>query len=188
MRARESSAAALSDLALIKSNRESIVSAGAIRPLVNLLNKGGDVGKKFSAAALARLSHGDVAPASIAEAGAIAPLVDLLSGEHGEGAQEEGAHALFALADNAANRVSITEAGGIGPLVVLLGSKGGHARDHAEAALVRLSIEQANRVRIIEKVSSSVQPACEGSNVLLAAPTRAPSLVLIDGHLLALLS
>ena len=141
MLARESAAAALSDLANIRTNREAIVSAGAILPLVRLLRDSSS-GKRASAAALAHLSQGDVAPALIAQAGAINPLVDLLSGEYGEGAQEEGAHALFALADHAPNRVAITEAGGIGPLVVLLGSKKGLARDHAEAALVRLSIEQ----------------------------------------------
>ena len=155
LHARESAAACLADLALIRSNAAAIVGGGAIAPLCTLLQVGGANGKKCSAAALARLSHGSVAPAAIAEAGAIAPLISLLSGEHGEGAQEEGAHALFALADHASNRVSITEAGGIGPLVVLLGERAmrGPTSDHAEAALVRLSIEQANRVHIIEKVT-----------------------------------
>jgi hypothetical protein len=142
------------------------------------------------------------AGAAIAQAGAIAPLVNLLSGENGDGAQEEGAGALYALADNAANRLNITEAGGIGPLVVLLGSTNAkvrrdheqalapppsphvsphvwsaprhlcgpqllptararrlrgrvhssQARAHAEGALVRLSIENANRAIIIEKL------------------------------------
>ena len=40
----------------------------------------------------------------------------------------------------------------IGPLVVLLGSANSGARVHAEGALVRLSIESANRAIIIEKL------------------------------------
>ena len=154
--ARESSAAALADLALLPANAEAIVNAGAIAPLVALLREGRDLGKQCSAAALARLAHGEVALTAIAEAGAIMPLIALLGGEHGEGAQREGAHALYALADFAPNRVAITQLGGIGPLVVLLGERAmrGPTSDHAEAALVRLSIEQANRVRIIEKLVS----------------------------------
>lgn len=88
----------------------------------------------------------------IAEAGAITPLVNLLNGNRGQEAQEEAAGALWALADHARNRVAITEAGGIGPLVMLLGCQNAKARQHAELALVRLSIEGANRVIIIEKL------------------------------------
>ena len=155
--ARESAVAALSHLALVPANASAIVAAGATGPIVALLGEGGDEGKQSSAAALARLAAGEQAAcAAIAEAGAIPPLIALLGGDHGEGAQREGAHALFALADHAPNRVAITEAGGIGPLVVLLGERSmrGPTSDHAEAALVRLSFEQANRVRIIQKLVS----------------------------------
>ena len=94
------------------------------------------------------------APASqiIAEAGAIGPLVDLLSGDTGGEAQEEAAGALLALAENGSNRTAITEAGGIGPLVLLLGSSNDKARQHAEGALVRLSIETTNRAIIIRQL------------------------------------
>ena len=50
------------------------------------------------------------------------------------------------------NRKSITESGGIGPLVALLGCDNPRAREHAEGALVRLSIENENRVLIIEQL------------------------------------
>ena len=138
----------------MRTNRQSIVDAGAILPLVTLLKEGGDRGKQFSAAALARLSHGAIAPKAIADAGAITPLIELLAGSHGDDAQREGAHALFALADYAPNRMAIAEAAAIGPLVMLLGERASHGptSDHAEAALVRLSIEQVNRVHIIEKL------------------------------------
>ena len=42
--------------------------------------------------------------------------------------------------------------GGIGPLVALLGSTNAKAREHAELALVRLSIESSTRVLIIEQL------------------------------------
>ena len=90
----------------------------------------------------------------IAEAGAITPLVNLLSGLRGDEAQQEAAGALWALADHPLNRVGITEAGGIGPLVMLLGCTNEKAREHAELALVRLSIEGHNRVIIIEQLVS----------------------------------
>ena len=144
---------ALSSLAQKADNKESILAAGGIAPLVALLSDGGTEAKQGAAKALARLSHGDEwTQVAIGEAGAIAPLVNLLSGDRGEAAQEEAANALWALADHATNRLAITESGGIGPLVVLLGCPNAKAREHAEGALVRLSIENANRVLIIKKL------------------------------------
>ena len=153
--AREHAAAAISDLALVDDNRDQIVGVGGIPPLVQLVINGRDVGRQFAASALARLANdSDEFAAQIAEAGAISPLVNLLSGACGDEAQEEAAGALYALAHNASNRLEITEAGGIGPLVQLLGTTNSKARDHAEGALVRLSIENANRVLIIKKLVS----------------------------------
>lgn len=88
----------------------------------------------------------------IANAGAVGPLVELLNGELGLEAQEEAAHALWALADISINRKSITDHGGIGPLVELLGCSNKKASMHAEGALVRLSIEDVNRVLIIQQL------------------------------------
>ena len=155
MLAREFSANAVADLALLPANHDQIVALGGVTPIVTLLCHGSNRGKQYSSAALARLSHGhDETAAAIAEAGAIPPLVALLGGEFGDGSQEEGAHALYALADNEANRQYITQAGGIVPLVELLGSTNTRAREHAEGALVRLSIDPANRVAIIKKLVS----------------------------------
>ena len=116
-----------------------------------------NVHRTLSSAALTK-STGEL----VAEAGAIAPLVKLLGGEKGQEAQEEAASALFAIADHAANRLAITDAGGIAPLVNLLGSTNPKAREHAEGALVRLSIENANRVLIIKQLVSMLG---EGANV-----------------------
>ena len=136
----------------------------------------------------------------IAEAGAITPLVNLLSGHRGELAQEEAAGALWALADHASNRTAITEAGGIGPLVILLGCQNAKAREHAELALVRLSIESANRVIIIEKLvdmlqerrglAAQEQAAAALANLAKESVENRSSIVKADGipRLLVLLS
>lgn len=113
---------------------------------------------RCAATALARLSRDHEATQSaIAAAGAIAPLVALLDGNEGDEAQEEAAGAILSLADHEGNRLTITESGGIGWLVMLLGCDNPRARMHAEGALVRLSIENANRVLIIKKLVDMLQ-------------------------------
>ena len=167
---REAAAATLSSLACIASNRETIMEARGIAPLVALLCDADVPGKRAAAAALAHLAEGGKgASEAIATAGAIAPLVALLTGESGEEAQEEAAGALFALADDAGNRLAITDAAGIGPLVLLLGSSNARAREHAEGALVRLSIENANRECIITKLVSMLFDRGSGGEEQAAA-------------------
>ena len=179
-RVQEYAAAALAELASIIMGKTAIERGGGVQPLVALLSDSQRYpnSKQYAAAALARLSietnqkrqsrrgerNVDTEAAGlikkktqaevIAEAGAIVPLVKLCSGDRGSEAQEESAGALWALAVDPANRIAITEAGGIGPLVELLGCTNAKAREHAEAALVRLSIEGSNRVLIIEQLVS----------------------------------
>ena len=169
--AREAAAAAISSLCNVPSNRDATVEARGVSPLVALLCTGNDRGQTNAAAALAHLasSTDPNVPAAIADAGAISPLVKLLTGNHGPAAQEEAAGALFALANHAGNRLSITDAGGIGPLVLLLGSTNSGAREHAEGALVRLSIENANRELIIHKLVSMLHDKGNGGEEQAAA-------------------
>lgn len=168
--AREHAAAALAQLAFVPDNRDEIVEADGIEPLVMILQDGESMSQKFAAAAIARLAknHKENA-ATIAKAGAIPSLVLLSGGGRGDDAQEEAAGALFELADDAGNRISITEAGGIGPLVTLLGSSNSKARRHAEGALVRLSIETANRVIIIEKLVGMLRDTSKSAQEQAAA-------------------
>jgi vacuolar protein 8 len=201
----EHAAAALAELALIPLTKRAIDQAGGISPLVSLLLYDGALtSKKHAAAALARLSIEGNANASqsqleekakadkvlrqagklgaskaqqIAEAGAIVPLVSLLSGGRGADAQEAAAYAVWALAGDSDNRLAITESGGIGPLVLLLGCDNPKAREHAEAALVRLSIEIANREIIIKQLvymlsDSSSEAAQEQAAAALANLAR----------------
>ena len=153
--AQEQAAAAIAELALLKEVAATIVRQGSIVPLVALVRAGREMGKRFAAAALARLARNqESTQAEIANAGAIAPLVGLLAGDKGETAQEEAAGALYELAANANNRNAITDSDGIGPLVSLLGSENSRTREHAEGGLVRLSIENSNRVLIIKQLVS----------------------------------
>ena len=115
---------------------------------------------RFAATALARLSKAHEATQSaVAEVGAIVPLVALLDGKEGPEAQEAAAGALLCLADHEGARLAITEADGIGWLVMLLGCENPRARQHAEGALVRLSISVSNRVLIIKKLVDMLQDA-----------------------------
>ena len=151
--AQEFAAASLAELALLPDSRTTIVMTGGIIPFVALLREGRNDGKKFAASALARLAHEqDETAAEIARAGAVSPLVGLLNGDRGDAAQEEAAGALYELAANAGNRIAITDCDGIGPLVVLLGCSNPRTREHAEGGLVRLSIENSNRVLIIKQL------------------------------------
>lgn len=168
--AREQAAAALAQLAIVPGNRDEVVEAGGIDPLVEQVQTGEPMSQKFAAAAIARLAKGNqLNQTTIADAGAIPSLVQLLGGERGEPAQEEAAGALFELADDADNRISITKAKGIEPVVQLLGASNPKARRHAEGALVRLSIESANRVIIINKLVGMLRQTSNAAQEQAAA-------------------
>ena len=222
-RSQEYAAAALAELAHIPANKVAIDRGGGIQPLVAVLcdSHQRHASKRFAAAALARLSvehkrktrgqrardvpeEVELKPKvskaeTIAEAGAIGPLVGLLNGDKGSEAQEEAAGALVALAENEGNRMGITEAGGIGPLVLLLGCTNDKAREHAEGALVRLSIETSNRKIIITQlvgmldqergIAAQEQAAAALANLAKESTENRTSILAADGvpRLLALL-
>ena len=166
----EKAVAALASLASDPAARDEIVGAGGIAHLTWLLEAKEHGTKRFAATALARLSHEHEATQSaIAASGAIKPLVALLDGSEGAEAQEAAAGAVLALAETVANRLIITEAGGIGFLVSMLGCNNLMAREHAEGALVRLSIEPENRVQIINKLVAMLQDPQAGGQEQAAA-------------------
>lgn len=169
-----SAASALANLAVEPAARDEIVAAGGIHPLVLLLKGQMRSAKNSSATALARLSKDhEATQAAIAEAGAIVPLVSLLDGSEGPEAQEEAAGALFALAEHERNRLAITESDGIAPLVSLLACDNPKARGHAEGALVRLSMEVANRTLIILKLVDMVNSEADGQERAIAGQEQA---------------
>ena len=96
---RQNAAAALAELSCNTNARDEIVRG--LKPLIALLRAEGRHTKMYAAMALARLSKDHQATQSaIAQAGAIPLLVTLLDGSEGPEAQEEGALALLALADD----------------------------------------------------------------------------------------
>lgn len=214
-RAQEYAAGALSQLGSCRLGKRTICRSGGVAPLVNLLcdrHQQPDA-TQYAASALSRLAQETArqrgtasAPAAaptasaeervsqaeyIADSGAIEPLVALLSGDKGSDAQEESAAALEALAHFTSNRIAISEAGGIGPLVALLGSTNAKAREHAELALVRLSIESSTRVLIIEQlvgmlkadrgVDAQEQAAAALSNLARESVENRTSIMKADG-------
>jgi hypothetical protein len=120
-------------------------------------------------------------------------------GTCGDGAQEEAAGALFALADELGNRVAIAKAGGIQPIVTLLGSSNPMSQNYAQQVLVHPSIGSANRALIIKQLvdmladngSSAQEGVCgaltnlasdsaENSGSIVEAGGRAPLLSIIE--------
>ena len=139
-------------------NREAIVAAGGIAPLVDLARSGGDGATAQAAALLSSLALlSDDNKSAIVAAGAVAPLVELARAGSA-GAKENAALALKNLCPNSdANRKAVVEAGAVDPLVELL--KSGHtgAKERAAGALWNLSIANpANRAAIA--AAGAVEP------------------------------
>ena len=125
------------------ANTNAICEAGAIAPLVALLQAGaGSEAATNAAGALWTLAYlNDTNRNAICEAGAIAPLVALLQAGAGSETATNAASALWSLANSTdTNRNAICEAGAIAPLVVLLqAGAGSEAATNAAGALGNLA-------------------------------------------------
>ena len=102
------------------ANSNAIREAGAIAPLVALLQAGaGSAAATNAAGALWNLASSNDARNAIRKAGAIAPLVALLQAGAGSAAATNAAGALTNLANsNDTNKNAIREAGAIAPLEI----------------------------------------------------------------------
>ena len=134
---------ALEDTKIITVLVEHMTKAGAISPLVKLIQSGTDPQKEHAARALGALAcENSTNQKTIAKAGAISPLVKLI--QSGTDPQKEhAARALGALAFNSTQilinyltpiKKNIVKAGAIRPLVQLL-SGTPPQKEHAAAAL-----------------------------------------------------
>ena len=155
-------AAALSELALLSSNKRAIERAGGISPLVTLLweQPAGQPesveSKRHAAAALARLSTED--PVEVAAAAAKALMeaqVDEDEAERGDEAAAERIRQRRYTREHEKKKPSLAEqvadAGAIAPLVKLLsGSKSTEAQAEAAGALWALADHAINRLAITE--------------------------------------
>ena len=147
---KEYAAGTLWNLALNDENKVLIAQAGAIAPLVTLVQSGTDRQKESAAWALRNLALNDENQVLIAQAGAIAPLVTLVqSGTDGQ--KEYAAGTLWNLAwNNAEHQVLIAQAGSIAPLVTLVQSGTDGQKEQAAGTLWSLAVNDENQVLIAQ--------------------------------------
>ena len=107
--------------------RMDAVSAGALDPLLNMIEVGDTEQMKESAVfALRQLSSGNFLhvaydnPSAIVAARGVQRLVSLISTTSNTKAKEHGAATLCNLATSNANRTSLVEEGAVGPLLLLV--------------------------------------------------------------------
>ena len=155
-------AAALSELALLSSNKRAIERAGGISPLVALLwEQPADQpesveSKRHAAAALARLSSEDPVEVAAAAAKALKEAnADVDEAERGDEAAAERIRQRHYTKEHEKKKPSlaeqVAEAGAIAPLVKLLsGSKSTEAQAEAAGALWALADHAINRLAITE--------------------------------------
>lgn len=140
---------ALANLAMIATNRIAIEEAGAIVPIIAILQSHGEA----AASALRNLAVRTENNAAIALAGAVRPLVSLLESHHGNGTNAAAAGALSNLAKDNDAQQEIAEAGAIPKLVPLL-----RVRDVRDGShLTR------DEVTVITTVTSALMNICQAS-------------------------
>ncbi|KAJ7556910.1 hypothetical protein O6H91_05G104000 [Diphasiastrum complanatum] len=139
-------------------NRIRIANAGAIRPLVVLLDSSDPKTQENAVTALLNLSIYDNNKAEIAANGAIDPLVHVLKVGTPE-AMENAAATLFSLSVMDENKVTIGASGAIPPLVDLLIHGTPRGKKDAATALFNLSIFHENKGRIVG--AGAVKPLVE---------------------------
>ncbi|CAE7246864.1 VAC8 [Symbiodinium sp. CCMP2592] len=119
-----------------QANRVGFAAAGAIPPLIRLLNQ-----KETAASAAHALrelaADNEDNQVAVAEAGGIPPLVRLLLSSDGAD-QQRSAGALGNLADNADNMAAIVAAGAVPHLVTLMSGDNQKAQERAPGVLLKL--------------------------------------------------
>lgn len=130
-------------------NQASIVRAGAILPLVDLLKSSLPDAQGQAAVALRALAcHNTYIKVAIVRAGAIAHLIKLLR-DGSLDVQEVAAGALQTIAETN-NQVEIAQAGAVVPLVALLQDEAPGIREEAAGALAVLSAREDNQAAIAQ--------------------------------------
>ena len=151
----EQAAAALANLASDSdANRDSIVEAGGIAPLLSLLESSSSTkAKERAIGAISQLASRRTIQKEIAKAGGIPLLASVILASQSNGKQEKGADIgiaskLYALAAFAAsqlakgnrlNQTALADAGAIQPLVAMLGSPNSDMQANAACALGTLA-------------------------------------------------
>lgn len=147
-------------------DRDAVVRAGALKPLVQLLRThrcAGGSGKNEAAAALARLAGNGYADA-VAAAGALKPLVQQLS----SGDVMEKSNAALAIANVAScqsnaslHKDRILEIGALNPLVDLLHAGHRHGSANAAVALANLVRGSQSRRDAVINARGALEKLCD---------------------------
>ena len=134
------------------SNRQSIVTAGAVEPLVRLLGNGQSCEENTpperAAAVLADLARLSEAKGRIARANGISALVTMLGSTCTE-SQTHAAASLYHLSASAENKLPITSLDAIPLFVTLLAAGTSRARTHAAGALWNLATSAETKQAIV---------------------------------------
>ncbi|XP_024518834.1 U-box domain-containing protein 4 [Selaginella moellendorffii] len=139
-------------------SRILVVEAGAVRPLIALLDDGDEQTQEIAVTALLNLSINDNNKAEISRAGAIDPLVRVLKAGS-SAAVENAAATLFNLSVVDNNKEVIGAAGAISPLVELLASGSPGGKKDAATALFNLSTSHDNKPRMVR--AGAIRPLVE---------------------------
>jgi hypothetical protein len=163
-------AAALANLASDSdANRDSIVEAGGIAPLLSLLETSSSTkAKERAIGAISQLASRRTIQKEIAKAGGIPLLASVIIASQSNGKQEKGADLgiaskLYALAAFAAsqlakgnrlNQTALADAGAIQPLVAMLGSPNSDMQANAACALGTLAEAHADNQAAIARTGA----------------------------------
>ncbi|KAH7284307.1 hypothetical protein KP509_34G048100 [Ceratopteris richardii] len=152
VRTQEHAVTAILNLSIFPPNKEIIVEAGAIDPLIHVLcsSDTSDVARENSAAALFSLSHvTDYAALLGDKPNAIDGLLQLLQQGSLRG-RRDAASALFNVSAYSGNRAKLVKAGAVEVLLTLLSPPDSGLRDEACAVLAVLAGSSEGRSAICE--------------------------------------
>nr|GLL44962.1 U-box domain-containing protein 2-like isoform X3 [Ipomoea trifida] len=142
----ENAVTALLKLSNYDNNKYTIVSAGAVEPLIDVLETGSRVAKKNSAATLFTLSVIEENKIKIGRSGVITALVNFLGNGTPRG-KKNAAKALFNLSILHKNKASMVQAGAVKHLIKLM-QPADRMVDKAVAILSKLATIHDGRISI----------------------------------------
>ena len=126
-------AGVLGNLASSDLGKISVIHAGAITPLVNLLREGGDESKTKVAGALQNIAISDAGEAAVIAAGVVVPLVAFLRQGSEEG-KTNAAGLIGNIACSLEGKVAVLDAGAVVPLVAFLREGGDEGKTYVAGA------------------------------------------------------
>ncbi|XXG64794.1 hypothetical protein AAC387_Pa05g2651 [Persea americana] len=141
-----------------EENRLKIARAGAVKPLISLVQSADPQLQEFGVTAILNLSLCEENKDLIAGSGAIKPLIRALRAGNPT-SKENAACALLRLSQVEENKLAIGRSGAIQPLVDLLENGGTRGKKDASTALFSLCSVRENKIRAVQ--SGIMKPLVE---------------------------